>query len=316
MAVVRERPGERGLRPMKADSGLVPSCLIPEVYSVWRDQPGFIADQVGRIADDGFYRAIELCPIIEPQDRMRIRGICADHAISVATWLTFPLEAQGLDVCAIDEDLRLHSVELVKQFMPAAVECGATTIALVGGADPGPALRQRGYDSAARSLVEISAAAADLGASVMFEPLDRFAHKKRLVGPTDEAVALFARVRSDYPDFGFAFDTAHAALNEEDVVAALEMAADQLINLHLANAVLDKADPLYGDHHMMPGAPGFLTLDKAAEIVAAAARIAAEKGLSIRLAVEARAKPGSGEQETARIAFDFLKATLAAAGQA
>ena len=147
----------------------------------------------------------------------------------------------------------------------------------------------------------------------MFEPLDRFAHKKRLVGPTDEAVALFARVRADYPQFGFAFDTAHAALNEEQVLDALDLAGAQLVNVHLSNAVLDKHDALYGDHHIMPGAPGFLTIDKAADIIAATNRVGVEQGRGIRLAVEARALAGSGEQATAKVALDFLQAALAAA---
>ena len=158
---------------------------------------------------------------------------------------------------------------------------------MVGGADPGPGLREQGYDSAYRSLVAICAEAANLGASVMFEPLDRFGHKKRLVG---------------------AFDAAHAALNEEDILASLDLAGAQLVNLHLSNAVLDKADPLYGDHHMMPGAPGYLTTVRAAEIIAQARRVAL--GKSIRVAVEARALASSGEQDTASVAQDFLKAAL------
>lgn len=293
--------------------GLVPSCLIPEVYAPWKDQPGFVAEQVQAIADAGFYRAVELSPVVRREDRDRIRRICADHGLDVATWLTSVLEPRGLDLCAVDETLRQRSVEATKQLLPAAIECGAKAIALVGGPDPGPALRERGYDSTFRSLVAISAAAADLGASVMFEPLDRFAHKKRLVGPTDEAVALFARVRAEYPQFGFAFDTAHAALNEEQVLDALDMAGAQLVNVHLSNAVLDKRDPLYGDHHIMPGAPGFLTVDKAAAIIAATRRIGEGQGRAIRLAVEARALAGSGEQATAKIALDFLQAALAAA---
>ena len=298
---------------MTTTPGLVPSCLIPEVYAPWKDQPGFVADQVQAIADAGFYRAVELSPVARREDRERIRRICADHGLDVATWLTSVLEQQGLDLCSVDETLRQRSVEATKQLLPAAIECGAKTIALVGGPDPGPALRDRGYDSTFKSLLAISAAAADLGASVMFEPLDRFAHKKRLVGPTDEAVALFARVRAECPQFGFAFDTAHAALNEEQVLDALDMAGPQLVNVHLSNAVLDKRDPLYGDHHIMPGAPGLLTVDKAADIIAATSRIGARQGRGIRLAVEARALAGSGEQATAKIALDFLQAALAAA---
>ncbi len=296
---------------MTIPAGLLPSCLMPEVYAAWKDQPGFVAGQVERIAANGFFRSVELSPVHEQADRDRIRKVCAEHSIFVGIWLTSVLEREGLDFCAVDEAARERAVEATKQLLPASLECGAQVVALVGGNDPGPDLRESAYDSCYRSLVEISAAAEDLGASVMMEPLDRFAHKKRLCGPTDEAVALFARVRAERPHFGFAFDTAHAALNEEDVAASVALAAEQVVNLHLSNAVLDKADPLYGDHHMMPGAPGFLTVSAAAKILEETARAGRRFGRNIRIAVEARAPAGSPEEQTADIALAFLKAALA-----
>lgn len=299
---------------MSTQHKLLPSCLIPEVYSPWQTQPGFVARQIERIAKEGFYRSIEISRVLEATDRAAIRSICAEHGLYVSMWLTAMLEANGLDLTSVDESLRQRSAEAIKQALPEAAACGARTISLVGGSDPGPDLRRRGYDSCYASLMEICAAASGLGMTVMFEPLDRFAHKKRLVGPADEAVEVFERVRATYPDFGFAFDTAHTELNEEDIEASLALAKAQVANVHLSNAVLDKASPLYGDHHMMPGAPGFLTVERAAAIVAAVVRlgIAPERGLPV--AVEARARPTDGEQSTADIAEDFLKAVFAKAG--
>ncbi|MFV0335191.1 MAG: sugar phosphate isomerase/epimerase family protein [Tropicimonas sp.] len=295
---------------MNVPTGLVPSCLIPEVYAAWKDEPGFVAGQVERIAAEGFYGSVELSPVEARADRDRIRRVCAEHSVFVAVWLTSVLEREGLDFCAVDEASRRDAVEAVKRLLPAALECGAGTVALVGGSDPGPALRERGYESCRRSLIEIAAEAANLGASVMMEPLDRYAHKKRLVGPTDETVALFARVRAEQPDFGFAFDTAHAALNGEEVSDAIALAGDQVVNLHLSNAVLDPQDPLYGDHHMMPGPPGFLTLRKAAEIIVQTGRLGDRLGRGIRIAMEARAPLAEDPQFTARLAHDFLVAAL------
>ena len=82
------------------------------------------------------------------------------------------------------------------------------------------------------------------------------------------------------------------------------------VNLHLSNAVLDSNDPLYGDHHMMPGAPGFLTLERAAELIATASRlrIAADRGLPV--SIEARARPTDAPQFTATVATEFLKAAF------
>jgi hydroxypyruvate isomerase len=300
---------------MSLKQNYIPSFLLSEIYSPWKRQPGFIATQVERIASEGFFRSVEIGCFYSREDRQTIRRACAEHDLQVSRWLTEVLDDEGLDISAVDQTLRQHSVERIKAQLPEAAECGATTVALIGGVDPGPSLRDQGYESCYKSLTAICAEAANLGMAVMVEPLDRFAHKKRLVGPTDEAVTLFARVREEYPDFGFAFDTAHAALNEEDIEASLALAREQVVQVHLANAVLEKDDALYGDHHIMPGAPGFLTVRRAAEIIAEAAKLGIKQKEGLRITVEARARETDGEQDTARIATAFLAEAIAAADE-
>lgn len=293
-----------------ASEGIIPSLLLPEVYAPWKAEPGFLVAQIERAGRSGFYRSIEIGPIADAADRSAIKRVCAEHGLQVAVWLTQVLDEEKLDLAAIDETLRRRSVEGIKRALPAAIACGATTVALVGGPDPGPELREQGYDSFVESLTEISVEAGNLGATVMFEPLDRFAHKKRLIGPTDEIVQAFASVRARCPSFGQAFDTAHAALNEEDIAASLALAREHVVNLHLSNAVLDRSAPLYGDHHMVPGAPGFLTIDRAAAIIAEVVKLGIR---GVRTAVEAKAKPKDNHQVTAETATRFLKAALAQA---
>lgn len=291
----------------------VPSCLFPEVYAPWAPRTGFVTKQLRQIAEEGFYRSVEISRLRDAADRADMRAICAEHDFYVTAWLTEIVDEYKLDLTSIDETLRRHSVEVIKQHLAQAIECGARTIAFVGGRDPGPSLRDEGYESCYRSMSEISAEAANHGLTVMLEPLDRFAHKKRLVGPTSEAVAVFARIRAEHPNFGFAFDTAHAALNEEDIAASFALAKDQIAHLHLSNAVLDPSDPLYGDHHMLPGAPGFLTVDHTASLFCAAAKLGIGQQQPLRVAIEARAKAEHGEQEVATLAKTFLKQALAKA---
>ena len=289
---------------------LIPSLLLPEVYGPWKAEPGFIAAQIAKAAAEGFYRSVEIGPIPYEQDRATIRGICADKEIQVSAWLTQIVDEEKLDLNAIDEDLRRRSVDVIKRSLPIAVESGAGTVAFVGGADPGPHLREKGYDSFVTSMVTICDEAANLGLNVMFEPLDRFAHKKRLIGPTAEAVVAIGRVRETHPGFGLAFDTAHVALNQEEIGEALALASDQVLNLHLSNAVIDPSDPLYGDYHMMPGAPGFLTLDKAASILSDVLRLGIGGESGLRVAIEARARPDDDRQATANLATTFLREAM------
>lgn len=295
---------------MSLPSFILPSLLIPEVYAPWKAEPGFVPAQIEAAAEEGFFRSVEISPITHKQDRATVRRLVEEHKIYLSCWLTEVLDAERLDLTAIDETLRQRSVESIKRHLTAAAETGAQTVAFIGGPDPGPTLRSQGYESFVRSLSAISHEAANLGMTVMMEPLDRFAHKKRLVGPIPEVVDAFARIRADHPGFGMAFDSAHAALNEEEIEQSLDLASNEIVNIHLSNAVLDKQDPLYGDHHMMPGAPGFLTVDAAAAIVAQAARLNMGRPRGLPVAIEARARPGGGEQAVADKTKAFLKAVL------
>lgn len=298
---------------MPLPSFILPSLLVPEVYAPWKAEPGFVPAQIEAAAEEGFFRSVEISPIAHQQDRTSVRRLVNEHKMYLSCWLTEVLDAERLDLTTIDESLRQHSVESIKRHLSAAAETGAQTVAFIGGSDPGPALRSQGYESFVLSLSAISLEAANLGMTVMMEPLDRFAHKKRLVGPIPEVIDAFARIRADHPDFGMAFDSAHAALNEEDIRRSLDLASEEIVNIHLSNAVLDKQDPLYGDHHMMPGAPGFLTVDAAAGIVAQAVRLKAGRPQGLPVAIEARARPGGSKQAVADKTKAFLKAVLAEA---
>lgn len=301
---------------MSIPRGVLPSLLIPEVYSPWKAEPGFVAGQIERVAGEGFYRSVEISRLPNAADRDKVRGICDDHGIYLSSWLTETIDAEKLDLTSVDTVLRQRSVEVIKRALPEARESGSRTVAMIGGPDPGPELREQGYESFYLSMSAVCTEAANLGMTVMFEPLDRFAHKKRLIGPTAEIVATFRRVKAEHPSFGLAFDTAHAALNEEDIGSALHLAQDQVVNLHLSNAVLDKQDTLYGDHHMMPGAPGFLTIATAASIVSSALSLRIAEPAGLRISVEARAKPDQDREATASASTAFLKATLERATQA
>ena len=292
---------------------LLPSCLMPEIYAPWKLQPGFVLDRVRRLADDGFYRSVEI-GTLDGTDRLAIGTICRDNDMRLTCWITDVLEASGHDICAIDEQARIRAVKAVIEQTAQVVDAGAQAISMVAGNDPGPSLRRQGYDSAFESLRAIGEAANSHGMTVMIEPLDRFAHKKRLIWPVDEAVALIERVQQTCSNVGLAFDTAHAALNGETIVDAMRLASAHMGNLHLSNAVLDSTDPLYGDHHMPPGEPGFLSVELAVEIVAEAWAITEATGQHIPVAIEARALPGDDIQASADIAHAFLKTVFQRSG--
>ena len=87
-----------------------------------------------------------------------------------------------------------------------------------------------------------------------FENFDRDIEKKRLIGPTAEAVALADAI--DRPNFGLTIDLSHLPLLDETAADALHTAAPHLIHAHFGNCVVDHPIfPLYGDFHPRFGHP-------------------------------------------------------------
>ena len=96
---------------------------------------------------------------------------------------------------------------------------------------------------------------------------DVFADKKKVLGFTDEAVAVVADVRQSFANVGLCLDTAHMLLNGEDVAASLVKARQYVSEFHFCNCVTHHDHELYGDKHLPFGLPGCLDVAQAAELL-------------------------------------------------
>ena len=254
----------------------LPSIVLAETHFPYLREKGIIAAAVARLALEGFYRSLEIAAVGDGEERRRVGKIVREHDLSLTMWLSAVLVGEDLNLSSTEERERRRSVDRVKEFIPWAEECAATRLAVVSGPDPGPADRQTATERLVISLRELCQALQDRGTmTLILEPLDRGAHKNGLIGPTAEAVALMKRLREVHPNVGLSWDTAHVALCGEDVFESLASAHPYIHQIHLANAVLDRADPQFGDHHMPFGSKGFLTVEK----ISAIFRRARELGL-------------------------------------
>ncbi|WP_040203671.1 sugar phosphate isomerase/epimerase family protein [Neobacillus jeddahensis] len=268
----------------------VPSLLVPEVYFSVKNETGFTVNLIEKMAAEGFYRSFEIGDVDDQQERRKILALKESYDFQLTQWFTFLIDKNNLDVSSIDRKLRVESVRQIKDAIHLAAECGATNIAFVPGQDPGEDRRQEAIEGFYESLCEICAEATTYQMNVLVEHLDRYAHKKRLIGPIKETVPLLSDVAETYQNIGLAFDTAHAALNGEDVCQAMEMAKAQIHQIHFSNAVLDQTSALYGDNHMPIGKPGFLTVEKISDILRKADELSLQAENGLRVAVEVRGK--------------------------
>jgi sugar phosphate isomerase/epimerase len=285
----------------------IPTLLIPEVYYPYCNVVGFTANLLEKLAEDGFYQAVEIGYGYDSLERKHIFETAKLKNLLVTQWLTTLINEKNLDISAIDSNKRREAVKQIKGSLYAAAECGASNVAFISGPDPGFNQREEAAESFYLSLCEVCEEAAIYNMKVLVEPLDREAHKRRFLGPTSEAVTLFARVRESYPNIGLAFDTAHAALNGEDIYEALELAKEQINQLHFSNAVLAADDELFGDHHMPIGKPGFLDVEKMVGILRYVEELGITKDKGLRVSVEARGSRNQGLHENEKAVRSVLE---------
>lgn len=296
---------------------LFPSAHIAELFFPLMSDENAVARIVERIGDIEFYRGFETGIIHDARIARRVLDLAERKKSKVTQWLTFELLKDHLNLSSLDKDLREKSIAHACELVHIAASCGTTKLALVSGSDPGDALRDEAKQAFAEALVRIGEQTRRYpGMLLQVEPLDRFAHKCQLIGPTPETVEWMARLRPDCPNLYLAWDSAHVALNQEDLSASLEQAAPLLSQLHLANAILDPRHGGYGDYHMKFGAPGFLTPDMAAGIIRAALRLdfPAELG-AVSIAIEMRTGAQDDLWDNERQCREFLQAALSAAQQ-
>lgn len=292
-----------------------PSAHIAELFFPLTNDENAVMQVVQKIADIGYYRGFETGIINQPSIAKAIRTIAEENDLNVTQWLTFELLKDHLNLSSLDKELRETAIKRACELVHLAAECGASKVSLVSGSDPGDAQREEAKKGFSEALIRLGEVVRQYPNMLLqVEPLDRFAHKCQLIGPTDETVNWMLQLRLDCPNLYLAWDSAHVALNQEDFTESLTLAAPLISQLHLANAILDPHAQGYGDYHMKFGEPGFLTNITAAAIIKTAQQLPLPKELgAISIAVEMRTTEQDdlwGNEEQCR---SFLQMALASA---
>ncbi|MCD2457969.1 sugar phosphate isomerase/epimerase family protein [Enterobacter cloacae complex sp. 2024EL-00232] len=296
---------------------LYPSAHIAELFFPLANDEDALLHVIQEIAGIGYYRGFETGIIQQSAIAKNIRTTAEQNQLNVTQWLTFELLKDNLNLSSLDHELREKSIHRACELVHLAAECGTTKLSLVSGSDPGDARREEAKKGFGEALVRIGEVVGQYpGMILQVEPLDRFAHKCQLIGPTDETVVWMKALRADCPKLYLAWDSAHVALNEEDLAESLALAAPLISQLHLANAILDPKALGYGDYHMKFGEPGFLTTEAAAHIIRTAMDLALPQELGpISLAVEMRTTEQDDLWDNERQCREFLQTAWRAALQ-
>ena len=268
-----------------------------------------------RAMEYGFYEAVETRVIADEARARAFRRLCEENGIHWMAWGSSAVYAEGLMLGCSDASWRRHSIDRLAELMDRAAQQGANAFGMLSGVRPeDDAELSDAILRAADSMQNLAEKASQYGAfRLLIEPLDRDVHKRGLIGTAAEAASVIRAARAAHEHVYMVWDSAHMKLQEGDLAASLRDAGDTVGHIHLCNAVLNSANPLYGDHHPMPGVEdGYLNEAAAAEILRNAALLDT-KLPCIPVAVEAR--PESDPWGAEALVRALLAAALKASAQ-
>jgi sugar phosphate isomerase/epimerase len=230
----------------------------PLIYLECRGGGGPILETLPTIVNDSDFGAIEIAPIKDPDVRQKAKALLAQSQLQVVYLPVLPVLLEKLEPGSADPDQRRVALSRLKTLIDEAIDFGCVMAMVQGPLDPGPDQRAATTERLAQDLQALcdyaTARSRQRLLFLTFENFDRDIEKKRLIGPTVEAVALARAI--DRPNFGLTIDLSHLPLLKESPAYALRTAAPYLIHAHIGNCVIDHpGTPLYGDFHPRFGYP-------------------------------------------------------------
>ncbi|HBM75697.1 MAG TPA: hypothetical protein DD429_09115 [Clostridiaceae bacterium] len=191
---------------------------------------------------------------------------------NVTYWITGEMSRAKLNPSSIDENLRDKTAhEIYKSIDIAALtKCDFIGIASGRCEDENRRTEQIGQfqKTVCQALDYIQSKAYPI--KLVFEPLDTFAHKKNVLGNTDNVYGFLNRFPENITKtkkLSICWDSAHFALNEDDFNYSINKLSPYISRVHFADAILDKEDKSYGDWHRNFDQNGFMNESVAASIL-------------------------------------------------
>lgn len=216
------------------------------------------------------FKQIQMVDILGDDERKAFGAMVRANGARVTYCIARLLGEHKLFLGDLNPEKRMRAIELVKTQFAKAREAGAEAITLISGPRPEREEdRKEALSLLADSLAQIAAygRSAFPEITLRIEPLDIRAHKKNVLGTTEEAIELCKAVQARGERIALCFDTAHAILNEEDIVASIAAASEWIEEFHLCNACTTAGHALYGDRHIAPGAPGAFDIPEYARFI-------------------------------------------------
>lgn len=179
-------------------------------------------------------------------DADSVRGLMGNYR---SVFLGAALQkSQSFNLCSKNAADRKKAVNALAESFKFARQAGSEYVLINSGARP----EQEKDDAIClsylkESISELHHRAAEI--KILLEPGDRDVEYRHLIGHTDMAVSFVDDIRSEVPCLGLVFDISHIAQLNEELYSSWSMAKKYCSHIHLANCVLNRLSPVYGDKH-------------------------------------------------------------------
>lgn len=232
--------------------GIIHRTLYPEA----KTDEHILLETIDLMTHDLFFDRIELPHIKDPAIRKELKNRLYTTRMKVTYAASQTIFELNLDINSPNAAERKRAVNELKVCMEDAADFGADNMTMISG----PMVENRGELEGAKealveSIVELSAFAEKAGIKLQLELHDYDVDKKRLLGPTKDAVNLLERLQGRCPAFSFLIDLSHFPLLGETIDEAVFPLQHHIGYVHIGNCVVDKGDPRYGDKHPYFGYP-------------------------------------------------------------
>ncbi len=210
---------------------------------------GAIVETIRTVLADPYFEVIELTRMADPQAREQAAKLAREAGVGIAYGAQPQLLRSGDNLCDLDEEARQRAVRRILACVDEAYQMQAEGIAFLAGRYD-PAKVEEHYQAMVRSTREICAYAAAKGdMPVNLEVFDTDVEKCSLIGPAGLAKRFAEEIGIEFPRFGLMVDLSHILQLHESFDENLDPIAPYVRHAHIANAVLTKGMPAYGDQH-------------------------------------------------------------------
>lgn len=213
---------------------------------------GDILTSVKRVMDDPYFDAVEVTHIADPAQRAAVGKLAKQAGIALGYGAQPQLLRNRENLNCLAEDERQAALRRMYACIDEAYEIGASGIGYLSGRFE-PGREEDAYQQLVKSTRAICGYAREKGGlQVNLEVFDCDVEKCALIGPAPRAARFAAEIFGEFDNFGLMIDLSHITQLRESLDENIDPIAAYIRHVHIANSVLTRGAPAYGDQH-----PGF-----------------------------------------------------------